>query len=77
MDVKYNMNEIVNIKGYLKDYLNSGRLHPEMQQIILDLLHEKGRTFNEEDSSFTWSKFSLCISLLFDNNKIVQPLRSS
>ena len=70
MGVKDNMNERVNIRGFLKNYLNSGRLHPEMLQIILELLGAKGRIFNEEDSYFTWSEFSLCISLLIDNNHV-------
>ncbi|MGP7817289.1 polyprenyl synthetase family protein [Niallia sp. 01092] len=65
------MNIKKSISTYLHGYLNNDELDKNIQQVVYDLLHIKGKIFNDE-TYFTWSEFFYYASSIFLNEDVHQ-----
>ncbi|MEC1179934.1 polyprenyl synthetase family protein [Metasolibacillus meyeri] len=54
----------------IQNFLATSHLQLEMKQVILDLLHSKGKIFHE-NSHFTWGEFSYYISSLIAEKPVI------
>jgi len=61
----YNLKEV--LATHLSDYLENSHLDEQMKNIIIKLLHNKGKILNNKET-FVWSEFYLLYSLVFLNS---------